>query len=142
MVWWLWIFAGLALLVVETAVPGSLFALFFGLSAIGVGILVALGAGGPAWLQWLLFSILSVVALVALRHPLQARLSVGGRGTPVDSLVGEQAVVLEEVPVGGLGKVELRGAPWSGRTNDGPLAPGQRCRVERIEGLVLWVRPE
>ncbi len=143
MVWWLWILLGLGLLVAEMAIPGSFFALFFGVSGIVVGILVALGVGGPPWLQWLLFSGLSVAALVLLRGPLQARLNLPGDQAPVDSLIGEVGVVLEEIPVDGSGKVELRGAPWTGRSAAArPLAHGQRCRVERIEGLILWVQPE
>jgi len=143
MVWWLWMLLGLALLFIEVATPGGFFALFFGLSAIVVGGVTALGLAGPAWMQWLLFSGLSIVALFGLRGPLKARLNVDGGGKRVDELVGESAVVTEEVPPGGVGKVELRGATWTARTNGGAaLGRGQRCRVERVEGLTLWVRPE
>jgi len=142
MVWWLWMLLGLALLFIEVATPGGFVALFFGLSAIVVGGVTALGLAGPAWMQWLLFSGLSIVALLGLRGPLKARFNVGA-GKAVDSMVGESAVVTEEVPPGGVGKVELRGATWSARTNGGAaLGKGQRCRVERVEGLTFWVRPE
>lgn len=94
-------------------------------------------------MQWLLFSGLSVVALFGLRGPLKARLNIDGGGKRVDQVVGESAVVTEEVPPDGVGKVELRGATWTARTNGGvALGKGQRCRVERVEGLTLWVHPE
>jgi membrane protein implicated in regulation of membrane protease activity len=143
MVWWLWVLLGLGLLALELGLAGGFFALFFGVGALLVGALVSVGAAGPAWMQWLLFSGLSIVALVTLRRPLQARLNLKGSGRPVDSLVGETAVALDELAPGGLGKVELRGTSWSGRNRGGaPLGRGQRCVVEKVDGLTLWVRPE
>jgi membrane protein implicated in regulation of membrane protease activity len=49
---------------------------------------------------------------------------------------------MEPIPTEGIGKVELRGAPWNAH-NDGPrpIASGERCRVERVKGITLWVRP-
>lgn len=143
MVWWLWVLLGLGLLALEMATPGGFFALFFGVSALVVGVLVGAGAGGPGWLQWLLFSLISVAALFTLRRPLQSRLSAGVSGLPVDSLLASTAVALEELPAGTIGKVELRGSAWSARNNsDRTLAKGQRCTVEKVEGLMLWVRAE
>jgi len=141
MVWWLWMLLGLALLVVEAATQGGLFALFFGLSALVVGILTAVGLGGPLWAQWALFTAVAVLCLVALRGPLKARLNVDGAHKPVDQLQGEAALALEDVPAGGAGKVELRGASWNARNATGTaIAKGARCRVERVDGLTLWVR--
>ena len=61
-------------------------------------------------------------------------------GGEVDSLVGETAVVMEEIPAGAIGKVELRGSSWSARNISGQaLARRERCKVERVEGLMLWV---
>jgi membrane protein implicated in regulation of membrane protease activity len=143
MVWWLWMLLGLALLFVEAATAGGLFALFFGLSAMVVGVLTAVGLGGPLWVQWVLFTVVALLCLVVLRGPLKARLNVDGVDKPVDQLVGAEALALEELPGGGTGKVELRGASWSARNGTGATIPkGARCRVERIDGLTLWVRPE
>lgn len=142
MAWWVWVLVGLGLLVLEMATPGGFFALFFGLAAIVVGGLVALGWGGPVALQWVLFSGLAVVMLVLLRGPLKARLNIDGQHKTVDSLVGDAGVVLEDLAAGGVGKVEIRGSTWSARVAGANLAKGQRCRVERVDGLTLWVRPE
>ena len=143
MVWWLWILLGLALLFAEMAAPGGFFALFFGLSGLLVGGAVAMGWAGGAAMQWLLFSGVSVAALLLLRAPLKARLNLTGNRRPVDSLVGEEAVIVEDVPGGGVGKVELRGASWNARSAGGAaLGRGLRCRVERVEGLTLWVRAD
>jgi membrane protein implicated in regulation of membrane protease activity len=143
MIWWLWILLGLGLLALEMAMPGGFFALFFGVGALLVGALVSVGAAGPAWMQWLLFSVLSIGALATLRKPLQARLNLKGSRRPVDSLVGEMAVALEDFEPGGLGKVELRGTSWSARNRGSvTLGKGRRCVVEKVDGLTLWVRPE
>jgi len=142
MAWWVWVLVGLGLLVLEMATPGGFFALFFGLSAILVGGLVALGWGGSVALQWILFSGLAVAMLVLLRGPLKARLNIDGQHKAVDSLVGDAGVVLEDLAAGGVGKVEIRGSTWSARVSGANLSKGQRCRVERVDGLTLWVRPE
>jgi inner membrane protein len=143
LIWWAWIVFGIVLLAAESATPGTLFFLFFGLSATIVGGLTALGITPQPWLQWLLFSALAILALAALRGPLRAKLHTKGSGQPVDSLVGELAVALSDVPAGGVGKVEMRGTGWSARTTgDVTLRQGQRAIVEKVEGLTLWVRPE
>ncbi len=142
MAWWIWVLIGLFLLALEAATPGGFFFLFFGLSGLLVGGLVALGIGGPVAVQWLLFTALALLALVALRGPLKAKLNVDGKHRPVDQLSEQEAVALEDLAPGGIGKLELRGSTWSGR-NGGEvvIAKGQRCRVERVDGLTLWVRP-
>ena len=142
MTWWLWVLLGLALLCIEAAVPTGLFALFFGLSAIAVGAVAALGVLPEAWVEWTLFSVFSIVALATLRKPLKGRFNIDGLEPQVDLLVGQPATVTDEIPAGGVGKVELRGAGWNARMKEGTLARGARCVVERVDGLTLWVRPE
>jgi membrane protein implicated in regulation of membrane protease activity len=141
MLWWHWVLLGLVLLGLEMLVPGGLFALFFGLAALVVGIIVAAGDGEPDWLPWLLFSLLSIVSLLLLRSPLLTRLKSHGRTRPrLDTLVGEVATLLEELPPGAVGKAELRGTVWNVQNGDtGNLHKGQRCRVERVDGLTLGV---
>jgi membrane protein implicated in regulation of membrane protease activity len=140
MAWWMWVLLGLGLLVVEVATPGGLFALFFGVSALVVAALAAAGLGTVA--QWIAFSAVSVVLLLTLRRTLQERLA-GWRGGPVDSLVGEEVVLLGDLPAGGEVKAELRGAPWNARAASGvPMKAGARARVERVDGLVLWIRAD
>jgi membrane protein implicated in regulation of membrane protease activity len=142
MAWWIWVLGGLVLLVAEVTTPGGFFAIFFGAGAILVGAAKAVGWEGPAWAEWLLFTVLSVVSLAFFRKPLMRRFNLSS-GKPVDRLEGESAVVLEDVVPGGVGKAEMRGASWTARTaSDSPLAKGRRCRVERVEGLTLWLRAE
>ena len=140
MSWWLWVLFGIALLVVELMTPGGLFALFFGVAAILTAILAALDVG--ATLQWLAFTAGSLVLLATLRRGFQERLF--SRATPpVDQIVGQEVTLLSDLPVGGEVQAELRGVPWSARAASGlALRKGQRCRVERVDGLTLFVRGE
>jgi membrane protein implicated in regulation of membrane protease activity len=144
MTWWGWILAGLALLGFEMLTPGGLFTIFFGVSAIVVGILARLGIAGPPWVQWALFSALSIVSLLLFRKPLLEWLQRREVKRPdVDTLVGENAVILEPVPARGVGKAELRGASWSARSEgEATLPTGTRCRVQRVEGLTLWLKAD
>ena len=98
--------------------------------------------GAPAPLQWILYTVLSLVMLATLRQVVQRRLAARGSGA-VDSLVGETATLLEDLPAGGEVKAELRGTPWNARAVDGAaIAKGRRCRVDRVDGLTLWLRAE
>lgn len=139
MSWWLWVLLGVGLLVVEIVTPGGLFALFFGASALVVGLLAAAGVESPG-VQWGLFALLGVLLLLGLRRRLQARM---GAGPHVAGLVGELAVPREDLEPGATGSADLRGAPWTA-VNDGEavLRRGQRCRVTRAENLTIHIRAE
>ncbi len=141
MAWWIWVLIGLFLLALEAATPGGFFFAFFGLSGLLVGGLVALGWAGSSAVQWVLFTAFAIAALVLLRGPLKARFNVDGKHRPVDQLSEQEAIAVDDLVVGGIGKVELRGSSWSARNaGEATIVKGQRCRVERVDGLTLWVR--
>jgi inner membrane protein len=142
MEWWIWILVGLLLLLAELVTPGGFYFIFFGAGAVGVGVLAGFDVAGPLWFQFILFSVFSVVALWLFREKL-LRLTQGVPRETVDSLVGETAVAVDEISINSIGKAELRGTPWNARNvGDQPLARGERCKVERIEGLTIFVRRE
>lgn len=144
MLWWHWVVLGLLLAGLELATPGGFFLIFFGAGGLLVGLLALLGLAGPPWVQWLLFSVASVGALLLFRDPLlrlvQARARMHG---PVDALTDETATTLEDIAPGAMGRAELRGTAWSAK-NVGTtvLTKGQRCAVQRVDGLTLYVQPE
>jgi len=139
--WWMWLLAGIALLGIEVLTPGGFFIFFFGAGALAVGLLALLGWQPGVPVQGLVFLALSVVSLLLFRKPLLERFQSSIPQKPVDSLVGETAVALEEIPAGGMGKAELRGSSWTARNlGDTPIQLKQRVRVERIDGLTLDVR--
>ena len=143
MEWWVWLVIGIVLLALELLTPGALFLVFFGAGAIVVGLLAAIGLGGPLWMQMLIFTLVSLVSLFTLRRLLLARLHFGRSDRVIDRLVGETGLALEDIAVDGVGKAELRGAPWSARNVGGsPISRGERFTVVRVEGLTLWVCDE
>jgi membrane protein implicated in regulation of membrane protease activity len=140
--WWIWILIGLVLLGVEMVTPGF-FLFFFGIAALVVGAMVAFNIGGPEWAQWLLFSAISLVSLFVFRGPLVAWMRSQELVSPVDTLQGEVATMLEDLSPGAVGKAELRGSAWTVQNGDRrTLTKGQRCRVSRVENLTLWVQAE
>ncbi len=142
MPWWAWILSGLVLLGLELLL-GSFYLLFLGLAAIIVGLIAMFGASGPLWLEWLLFIIFSSGLVLLLRKPLLGKFNIQNDSRDIDTLVGVAAVAVETIPPGGIGKVDMRGTVWTAH-NEGTaaLVPGQRCLVQRVQGLSLWVRPE
>ena len=144
MTWWLWAFLGLFLLGSEIVTPGGFYMLFFGIGALVVGALVGLGMIHSEWMSWLLFSVFSVASLVILRPPLR-RLMTADRGnaSSVDTMGGETAIVLQDLPPGATGKAECRGSTWNAHNaGDKPLLKGQRSLVDRVDGITLWIKPE
>ena len=141
--WWHWLVFGLVLVAGEVVAPGGFYIIFFGTAAILVGLLSAVGAAGPLWVQLLLFSVLSVGSLWYFRSRLMARFQRGSPGGPVDALVGQSCRTLGALAPRGTGKVELRGSAWAALNGtDQAIAQDARCCVVRIDGLTLHVEPE
>jgi inner membrane protein len=136
-----WLLLGLFLLAVELFTPGGFYLLFFGAGALLVGALSAL-LPLPFPLQGVIFLVVSLAGLVFFRGALIARFGRRSFGhSEVDNLSDTAGIALEDLQPGGVGKVELRGSAWSARnTGSVPLVRGQRCSVERVDGLTLWVR--
>jgi membrane protein implicated in regulation of membrane protease activity len=143
LLWWHWLVLGLVLVVAEMASAGGFYIIFFGIGAVVVGFLALFGVGGPGWVQVLLFTGLSVGGLAVFRSRFLRWFPVDPQLPPVDALVGEIGLASEELAPGAVGKVELRGSAWSARNASGQaLARGARCRVVRVDGLMLFVEPE
>lgn len=143
MTWWHWLALGLILVALEMAASGGFYVIFFGVAAIAIGGLHLFDLAGPAWFQLLLFSVLSVGSLLLFRNPLLHLLKLDTPGEDVDSLVGETAIPSEEIGPGAVGRAELRGTVWSARNvGPTPLSRGQRCRVVRVDRLMIFIESE
>jgi membrane protein implicated in regulation of membrane protease activity len=143
MTWWLWVLFGFVLLGAELLTPGGFYLIFFGCGALAVGLLTALGWSGPLWFQGILFSVLSVLSVILFRKPLVQKMKAADRSREVDSLVGETAFAVDAIQADGFGKAELRGTAWNVRNVGSSLIQArQRCRVEKVDGLTLWIRAE
>jgi membrane protein implicated in regulation of membrane protease activity len=78
--------------------------------------------------------------MLLFRKPIQNRFSRSS-ARAVDSLVGETAVSMDPIGVRQMGRAELRGTVWSAcNSGEAAIAPGQRCSVDRVDGLTLYIR--
>jgi membrane protein implicated in regulation of membrane protease activity len=139
MSWWIWVLAGFLLLAIEMA-STTMHVGVFAVGAFVVAILAGAGLNLPFWGQLLVFAGVSLFGFLFLRPMLMRKLKIHSTRV-VENITGEHAVVLEDIPPASRGRAELRGATWSA-TNIGstPLARGQRCVVDRVDGLTLEVR--
>ena len=141
--WWHWLVLGLVLVVAEIAAASGFYILFFGIGALIVGALAAFGWAGPEWMQLLLFTFISLISLALFRSRLLKMVQHDPQAPSVDQLVGEVAIAVDDLAPGTVGKVELRGSAWSARlSGGGGVLRGARCRVTRVDGLMLYVEPE
>ena len=141
--WWHWLVFGLVLALGEVVTPGGFYLLFFGIAALVVGLLTRVDLAGPAWMQVLLFSVLSVGSLLLFRARLLRWMQIDPQTPAVDTIVGEIATATNPLAPDAIGKVELRGSSWSARNvSDRLIAAGSRCRVVRVDGLLLDVTTE
>jgi inner membrane protein len=145
MPWWGWVVIGAVLLIAEVVIGTDFWLVFFGAAAILVGLLGAAGVHLPEWGQWLIFGAGSIVALLLFRNRLRARFRRQGDPSPVtpSDLVGASGVAREPLAPGARGSAEIRGTTWKIR-NRGPreLAPGDRFRIDAVDGLTLDGRRE
>lgn len=140
--WWHWLVLGLLLTAGELATPGGFYILFFGVGAVATGLFALAGVSDTS-VQVFLFIVLSVTGLLVFRGRLLKVFQHDPQAPEVDAVVGEIATASAVLAPGGIGKVELRGSSWSARnTSPVALAPGARCRVMAVDGLLLLVGPE
>ena len=142
MEWWAWIILGLGLLAGELLIAGTFFLFFFGIAALVVGALIPVLHVSSLLLELAVFIALAVALVFSFREKLVGRVRIGRR-PPLDSLAGEVAILQEELTANGVAKAELRGGSWNARSSLGhPFPKGQRCIVDRVEGLTLYLRAE
>jgi hypothetical protein len=147
MLWWHWSILGLVLIGLEILTLGGLgnfYFLFFGVAALMVSGLAWLSLTETAWLQWFFFVLFGIISLFALKKPLQGTGFLRGKNDlPVDSMVGEFAIVLENLETQRIGKVELHGSTWTARNaGTSTIGKGSQAKVIRVEGLTLWVQAD
>jgi membrane protein implicated in regulation of membrane protease activity len=139
MAWWIWTLIAFLFLTLEFF-ASTLHLAFFAAGAFLVALLVGFGVGGPLWAQILIFTVFSLITLLLIRPWAVHKLGLNVTKT-VDTMIGERATAMDDMPVAGFGKAEMRGSTWNAKNiGETPLVRGQRCVVERVEGLQLQVR--
>ena len=138
---WLWIYAGLALALLELVTPGFVLC-FFGFAAATVGAMrLAMGDAFDATWQLAAFSVLSILYIVVLRRALK-KVFVGDRGEgPAglpDEFVGRVGRVTEAIEPPKAGRVLLGDAEWSAES-DAAVPAGADVRVVSRSNLTVKV---
>jgi len=138
-----WIWAGLAVLflIVEAACPLHLVSIWF-----VVGSVVALIAAMLKWALWLqitLFVLVSGVLLALLWPTVKKYLNPKVEKTNVDSVIGSTGLVTVAIDnLSAAGQVKLGAMEWTARSSSGdPIPKGTLIRVDRIEGVKVFVTP-
>ena len=135
---WIWLAAAIIFIIIETVtvglttiwfVAGALVALILALIKVGVGVQVAV------------FLILSLVLLATTRKIFVNKLKTGSEKTNVDALVGEEAVVLEDITPFNTGLVKVKGQNWTAiaADKDASILKGSTVKIKAIEGVKLIV---
>ena len=135
-----WLILMVVFLAAEAATVGMV-SLWFAAGSLAV-LLTAL-AHGPVWLQTLLFLVVSAGLLLALRPLAKKYLSPKLTATNVDSVVGSTGLVTAAIDnVSAAGQVKLGAMEWTARSTSGqPIPVGTRVKVDKIEGVKVYVSP-
>ena len=97
----------------------------------------------PALLQWTVFIAVSAGLLALLRPVLKKYLRVKPTKTNADRLVGQEALVTEQIDnLRETGAIRINGVLWTAKSADDTQIPiGTRVVIERIEGAKVYVKP-
>ena len=108
-----------------------------------LGAMITALCGGGLWLQCVVFLVISVVLLISLRGFLRKHITPKQIKTNVDSIVGTEGLVTATIDnLTSTGQVKLGGMEWSARSTSGEvIQPGERIRVDRVEGVKVFVTP-
>ena len=138
-VWWLILLV--VLIVIELATMGLTTIWFAGGAVVGF---IASILGANILIQVVLFLAVSIALLVCTR-PFAARYINGNHEkTNVESLIGKQAVVTQEIDnLMETGEARLEGKEWMARAEDGKkISKGAVVTVTRVSGVKLMVKEE
>lgn len=135
-----WFLIGLALILVELAVPG-LVLIFFGVGA-WVTALVCLLFNIELNTQLFIFLGSSLLSLALLRKTLRKRYM--DRKSPdadlEDEYIGHTAVAINSFTAGQTGKVSFKGSSWNAESNH-TITEGQLLKITGYKSIKLFVEP-
>ena len=131
----------IVLFLIAEAGTVSMVSLWFAAGSLAA-LLTAL-LGGAAWLQILVFLVVSAGLLLALRPLVRRYITPKLTATNVDSVVGSTGLVTAAIDnVAAAGQVKLGAMEWTARSTSGePIPEGTLVKVDRIEGVKVFVTP-
>ena len=138
---YIWLGLMAAFLIAEAACPIHLISIWFAAGSL-VAMVVSM-LGGAMWVQITCFLVVSCALLAALWPFARKFLKPRTAKTNIDSVIGSVGIVTAPIDnVEAAGQVKLGAMYWTARSTDGqPIAEGARVRVDKIEGVKVFVTP-
>ncbi len=137
---YVWLFLLVVFLVVEASTV-TMVSLWFAAGSLGALLMNLLGA---SWgVQVAAFALVSAILLSALRPMARKHFTPRLSKTNVDSVIGSQGLVTQTIDnLTATGQVKLGAMEWTARSTSGDIIEvGTRIRVDRIEGVKVFVSP-
>ena len=140
--WWHWIVLGLGLAIAELHVP-AFFIIWFGIGAMGVGILLLMAPGLSIAVQVMIWAALSATLVVLWFRYLKPR-TMTAVGTSAASVAGEVGILVSDISPETRGQVRFQ-KPILGSDvwecyAEHKIAAGERVRVIIVEGNFIKVK--
>ncbi len=133
-----WLIIGTLFLFIELAMPG-----FLGFVSCSFGCFAAAFAThyqvSPFWQCWIALGIAGISFLI-LWGIVESKKSTSLYKTNAYSLIGQDAIVTEEVSKSRAGRVKIKGEEWVAITHGSSiLEPTQKVRIKALDGNMLIV---
>ena len=137
----IWLILMVIFLLVEAACAIHMVSIWFAAGALVAAIAAMLNAS--LWLQGTLFLVVSCVILALMWPFVKKFLNPRLQKTNIDSIIGTEGLVTMDIDnLTARGQVKLGGMEWTARSSSGdPIPTGTRIRVDRIEGVKVFVTP-
>ncbi len=137
----IWLGLMVIFLIVEAVCAIHLVSIWFAAGALVAAVAAMLNAS--LWLQVTLFLVVSCVILALMWPFVKKFLNPSLQKTNLDSIVGTEGLVTADIDnLTAQGQVKLNGMEWTARSSSGkPISAGTRIRVDRIEGVKVFVTP-
>ncbi len=141
-VYLIWIIVGLILIISEFFIPG-LIAIFFGVAALIVGLLVYLGIIEQLGITLLVFTALSILEVFTLRKAAHRWFTGGSIEDDFpevdDDFTGKEVTAITDFSEPVLeGKVTFKGSPWTAKSLRA-LKAGEKAFIKDRNGLTLII---
>ncbi len=137
---WIWFGLMVVFIFVEAATVATV-SLWFAGGALVSMVAALLHVSVPV--QVVLFFVVSGILLASLRPVLQRYFVPKLKKTNIDAVIGASGLVTEDIDnIQGKGKVKVGAMDWTARsTDDSMISAGTQIRVDRIEGVKVFVSP-
>jgi membrane protein implicated in regulation of membrane protease activity len=139
--WVVWLILMVVFLIAE-ACTVSLVSIWFAVGSMGA--LIASMCDAQLWIQIAVFLVLSATLLACMRPFVKKFIKPKITATNADSIIGSEGFVTEDIDnLSARGQVKLGGMFWSARSTSGdPITKDTKVKVDRIEGVKVFVSPE